>query len=111
MRVHQVGLFILAIFIGGGGVLLLGVSLLALLKTKRLKDYQDKKMILSAFLFTLYGTWFASRACDMPHHESHRTSVIGWVSLPCVAGALTLAYLLKRAQKNAALTEQGSDGS
>ena len=109
MHVHQFGLFLIAVFVEGGGVLLLGMSLLTLLKTKRLTDYQDKKMLLSACLFILYGTWYASRAFDLPHQESHRTSLIGWVLLPCVAIAMTLALLLKRSKRNARYSEQASD--
>ncbi len=94
---------------------MLGFSLHTLLKTGRLKDYQDKKALLSAFVFIAYGIWHTSRAFDMPHHESHRTFIISQVFLPLVVVALTLTYLLKRTQKKAAATEQdhgaGSPGS
>ena len=109
MQIHQPGLFFIALFIGSGGLILLALSLFTLLKTKRLKNYQDKKMLLSASLFTLYGAWYASRALDLPHQDSYRTTVLGWVLLPSVAVALSLAVFLKRGQKTVSLSEKASD--
>ena len=52
--------------------------------------------------YTVFGALQISRAFDLPHYESSRTSVIGFILLFALAIVLVSLYLLKRSQKNVA---------
>ncbi len=106
MQIHQFGLFFVGLFITAGSIPVLGINLWALLKTKRLKEYDDKFRLIFTTICTLYGINFVSRACDLPHQESERTSVIGSVLLLVLVPSLVYILLLKRSLKKAATLKQ-----
>ena len=77
MHVYSMFNFCVGTFVGVLGVVFLAVSLFALLKTKKLGAYQDKKQLFVSIYFALYGSHLVSRALDPPHQESQRIDIIG----------------------------------
>ncbi len=76
MQVYFIAHLCFGMFIGGGGAVLLSISLLAAFRRKKFKTYEDQKAVYSSIFYTLCGANGISSAFDPPHQASQRTDIL-----------------------------------
>ena len=100
MQVHQTSELVLGTLAGGGGLIILLVCLHECLKSKTLPSWARRFLMLGSFAVVM-GAGHLSQAFDEPHQESHRTILLGCLSLLVVIIGLTAIIILNRADKKA----------
>ena len=100
MQVHQTSESVVGIMAGGGGLFILLVCLYECLKSKAVPPWARQPLVWAVFAITM-GAEHLSRSFDEPHQESHRTILIGCLSLLVVFIGIAWIIILNRAEKKA----------